>query len=310
VVLGRILRHHAAHELSVHAGLLNSGQGRVVPASSDEALRQWLGGASIETAIQDVSRIEQECAALARGTECFVPWLPSMPYHHLVTVSARLTGANLVPVPHIAARRLADAGSAQDLFARLHGEAGVERVLLVGGDVERPAGPYAEVADLLATGVLQASGIRRVGLAGYPEGHPTVPDATLKATLSRKLVLAHEAGLDAFVVSQFCFEAQHILDWVRTLRSEGVQVPLRIGLAAPAKLRTLIAYGARCGVGGSLRAIKSQGLSLTRLVSTTGPEPILAALSRTPLDAGVGLHFFSFGGVESTARWMRALERP
>ena len=293
----------------MEAQLLEPERSGVDAHQPTDALSGLLRNASIETAIQDISSIERECASLRRGTECFVPWLPSMPYQHLVTVSVRLAAAGLVPVPHVAARRLADSRSARDLLLRLVGEAGVDRLLLVGGDVDRPVGPYAEAGDLLASGIVEGSGVHHVGLAGYPEGHPVVALAELKEALSRKLARAREAGLQSFIVSQFCFEANPILEWIGTLRKEGIDVPLRIGLAAPAKLRTLIAYGARCGVGGSLRAIKSQGLSLTRLVGSAGPEPILAELARGPLGARVGVHFFSFGGVLSTARWLTALEQ-
>ena len=212
-----------------------------------------------------------------------------------------------MPVPRIAARRLADARSAHDLLSRLRGEAGVERVLLVGGDVPRPAGPFEDAAALLASGLLDRHGFRQVGLAGYPEGHPAIAAETLWTSLSEKLSLAKRRGLSPFVVTQFCFEAQPILDWIAEARRAGIDAPIRVGLAAPASVRTLISYGARCGVGSSLRAIKSQGLSLTRLVSSTGPEAILEKLGQVPLDEGIALHFFAFGGVERAARWLTEL---
>jgi methylenetetrahydrofolate reductase (NADPH) len=271
---------------------------------SDDAVQALLRSATLETAVKDISEIDGYASLLPAGTQAYVPWLPAFPYHHLVTVSARLARAGLVPVPHLAARRIPDAASAADLLARLVGDAGVQAVLLIGGDVERPLGPYDSAAAFLRSGLLQRHRVRKVGFAGYPEGHPGIPSAALDAALVEKIALADEAALEPFIVSQFCFEADAILAWIHGLRRRGIALPLRVGLAGPASMRTLITYGLRCGVGPSLRAIKSRGISLTRLVSHVGPEDIVESLSKSRLDERVGLHFFTFGGVAATARWM------
>jgi methylenetetrahydrofolate reductase (NADPH) len=236
----------------------------------------------------------------------YVTWLPSFPYHHLVSVCARLARCGFKPVPHVAARRLADAASADDFLARLAFEAGVDQALVIAGDLDRPAGPYGDAAALFESGLLQRHGIRRVGLAVYPEGHPAIPEATLAAALERKLALAEGGGLETFLMSQLCFQAEPILQWLERLRQAGVRQSVRLGLPGPASVRTLINFGMRCGVGASLRAIKSHGISLTRLAAQTGPEALVASLAEVSLPQDVQLHFFSFGGFERTARWMSA----
>jgi methylenetetrahydrofolate reductase (NADPH) len=270
--------------------------------------RALLGGASIETAVRNLAEIEAFGPLLPSGIQAFIPWLPASPYSHTVTVARALSRAGFVPVPHIAARRLPDEASARDFVSRLCGEAGVTSVLLIGGDVERPAGPFDSARSLLETGVLESSGVRSVGFAGYPEGHPAIPEATLQTELDAKLKRARSGGLDAFVVSQFCFDADAILGWLARLRGHGVGVPVRIGLAGPASVRTLIGFGMRCGVGPSLRFIKGRGLSLTRMVSEEGPETILdtfvAMQERGAFDANAQVHLFAFGGVAKTARWL------
>jgi methylenetetrahydrofolate reductase (NADPH) len=282
-----------------------------VPAEVAVSLAELVRSASLETAVKNIAEVDAWRGVVPAGTHTYIPWLPAFPWHHQVAVGARLRAAGFVPVPHVAARRLPDAASAGDLLARLAGEAGVDSVLLIGGDVDKAVGPYDSAAALLRTGLLERHGIRHVGLAGYPEGHPKIPQAALREQLAGKIALTCAAGLQPFVVSQFCFEAEAIVEWLQALRRAHADVPVRIGLAGPASIRTLIAYGTRCGVGASLRAIKSQGISLTRLVSQTGPEDILEALARARLDGRLddraALHFFSFGGVERTTLWAAAL---
>ena len=271
------------------------------------SIRALLEGASLETSVKDLTEIDRYPGLLPAGTDVYVTWLPTLPYRHLVSVSARIARAGYRPVPHLAARRIADAAIAEDLLGRLNGEAGVDKALVIGGDIDRPVGPYEDAAALLASGVLERHGIRSVGLAAYPEGHPKVSGARLAEALREKLRIAADAGLSPYLVSQFAFEAEAIRRWMAGLAAEGVRVPLRIGLAGPASVRTLINFGLRCGVGASLRAVKSHGLSLTRLLAETGPENVIADLAAAPLPAAdARLHFFSFGGFERTARWLSA----
>lgn len=272
-------------------------------------VQRLMRGASVETSVKDLTEIDAYPGRLAAGTEVYATWLPTFPYHHLVSVCSRLARAGFRPIPHLAARRIADAASARDLLERLSGEAGVDQALVLAGDLDRPAGPYADAAALLASGLLERHGIVQVGLAAYPEGHPKIGDERLAAALQEKVALARKAGLQPYVVSQFCFDAQTILGWTERVRQTGLKLPIRIGLAGPASVRTLINYGMRCGVGASLRAVKSHGISLTRLLAQSGPDTVVAELAKTCAaegDDAPRLHFFSFGGFARTAAWMSA----
>ena len=276
-----------------------------------ESIMRLVGGASIEASVKNLAEVDTYPAFLPPASTVFLPWLPGLPYTHLVSVAARLRRAGFEPVPHIAARRLPDRASADDLVSRLCGEAGVTQVLVIGGDVDRPAGPFDSAAALLQAGLLQQRGMRRIGVAGYPEGHPRIPDDRLDGVLNQKMQWATQAGLDLYVVSQFCFDGVAIERWLQRLHGAGVTLPVHVGLAGPASMRTLINYGMRCGIGASLRALRSHGVSLTRLAAQSGPESVVwhlaEAQERGALPLPLKLHFFSFGGVEKTARWMRAV---
>lgn len=271
-----------------------------------EAIRALVARSStIETSARNVVEIDGYPSLRPVGSDVYAAWIPGTPYHHLVSIARHLRAAGMNPVPHIAARRLPDRSAADDFLARLVGEAGVTRALVLAGDSPTAAGPFASSVELLESGLLQAHGIRSVGVAGYPEGHRTLAAETLRRALDRKIEYAAANGLELFIVSQFCFDGQTVLDWLAALRARGVRLPVRVGVAGPATVRTLLAYGARCGIGNSLRAIGAQALSLTRIVARHGPERLVRRLAEGETGLGIaGLHLFPFGGFAQTAQWI------
>jgi methylenetetrahydrofolate reductase (NADPH) len=280
------------------------------PARSDlrEAIAALARMASIETSARNLAEVDGYASLVPAGSDVFATWLPGVPYHHLVSVAKRLRHVGMNPVPHITPRQLAGREAAEDFLARLRDDAQVTRALLVAGDAPVPVGPYASSLQFLETGLLQRYGIRSVGIAGYPEGHPRIPEQALMAALLRKVEHAARHGVEVFLVSQFCFDGQAVLDWLARLRAEGVGVPVRVGVAGPATVRSLLAYGARCGVGASMRALRTQAISLPRLLARHAPDRIIRRLA----DGGAGLaisgvHCFPFGGFGASARWLGAV---
>lgn len=266
--------------------------------------------ASIETSTRNLAEIDACSSLLARGTDVYIAWVPGSPYRHIVSAAKRLRQAGMNPVPHIAARQLGQRDVAADFLAGLRNEARVTRALLIGGDSDRPAGDYESSATLLETGLLQQHGICSIGIAGYPEGHPRIPDQALMAALDRKIDYAARQGLRLFVVTQFCFEGPPILAWLRRLRARGTVLPVRVGVAGPATIRALLNYGLRCGIGNSMRALGSQAISLTRLLAQQGPEAVVGHVAREAAELNVtGLHLFPFGGFARSAQWIDNVAR-
>ena len=270
-----------------------------------ESIEGLVRRASIETSTRNLVEIDDYPSLLPRGTDVYVAWVPGSPYHHIVSVAKRLRRAGMNPVPHIAARQLANREVATDFLACLQGEADVTRALIIAGDSDAQAGAYESSAALLETGLLQAHGIRSVGVAGYPEGHRKIPESNLMASLDRKIDYAAVHGLELFMVTQFCFDGQTVCDWLGRLRSRGVVLPVRIGVAGPATLRTLLNYGVRCGIGNSIRALGSQAISLTRLIAQHGPETVVDRIAPVAAALNVAaLHLFPFGGFTQSAQWI------
>lgn len=277
-------------------------------AAASEAIAALARRFSIESSTRNLVEIDGYASLLPAGTDVFVTYLPATPYLHIIAAARRLRGAGMNPVPHIAARRLADRAVATDFLARLRDEARVTRVLLVAGDSRSAVGPYESSLALLESGLLQEYGIASVGFAGYPEGHRKISEAALADALDRKIACAQRHGLESFVVSQFCFDGGRVIDWLKALRARGVTLPVRLGVAGPAAVRTLLDYGLRCGVGDSLRAFGARPVSLTRLLMPHGPERVVRAVAPHAETLGVaGLHLFPFGGLAASARWVAAV---
>ena len=235
----------------------------------------------------------------------------------LVAPAASLRRAGLIPVPHIGARHIESVSQLERLIARLVTEAGVDRVLIVGGDRDRPAGPFDSSLAVMESGLLQKAGIFRMAVGGFPEGNPKISDAVLEESLAAKVNFARTAGLQLSIVTQFCFEAEPVAAWVRRVRGLGIAIPIRIGLAGPAGLLALMRYAVHCGVGNSLKVLTEKP-SFARLLIEKGPEPILrgivSALTSPSPDAlplGIaGFHFFVFGGFNKTMDWIDSHRAP
>jgi methylenetetrahydrofolate reductase (NADPH) len=272
---------------------------------------ELLRGYSVEVTPRSRSAIEACRAHLAPGTEVYIAFVPGETHHAVVATAAGLRAAGFVPVPHITARNVVSLTQLDDFLAHLAGEAGVTRALVIAGDLDQPAGPYPSSLELLQTGLFEKHGLRRIGLACYPEAHPRVSAEQLEQALLAKLKLVRAAGLEAWLVSQFCFEAAPILRLLERLRVLGIQEPVRVGLAGPADRRTLWKYALHCGIGNSIRALGSRPDAVANLLVRRAPDDLVRALAaarrRDPSLGIEGLHLFTFGGVASAALWANAL---
>jgi len=277
----------------------------VSPDDERRGIQRLLGGASLELSSRDPSEIDVCADLLEPGTAVYISMPPGQTYHGTVALAARLRRAGFRPVPHFAARRIASRDALDEYLAAAVAEGGVDSALVIAGDSERTIGPFDSSLALLETGLFQHHGITRIGVAGYPEGHPRIAALALDTALAAKKDLARRSGLDMQVVTQFCFEAEPVLAWAGKIRDHGL--PLRVGLAGPASLPRLLRYAALCGIGNSVRALKARPQAITRLLVEAGPEVLLREVSRRAATPIGGVHFFCFGGLVRTARWLRAI---
>jgi methylenetetrahydrofolate reductase (NADPH) len=277
----------------------------VSPERERRNIQALLGGASVELSSHDPAEIDACVDLLSPGTAVFISMPPGQTYHGNVALAVRLRRAGFHPVPHVAARRIASREALDDYLERAVGEAAVESALVIAGDCDRASGPFETSLALLETGLFQRHGVRRVAVAAYPEGHPRISTSALESALAAKKSLARRSGLDLRVVTQFCFESAPVLELVAKIKGHGLTVS--IGLSGPASLPRLLKFAALCGIGNSIRALKARPQAITRLLVETGPEVVVRELASHYGPPVEGVHFFCFGGLVRTARWIRAL---
>lgn len=266
---------------------------------------------SIDLTAQAARQAHQIAALLPSGTKVYVNHLRHQTLGDTAAACASLHEAGLEPVPHLAARRVLSRTELEAFLADIVSRAGVQKVLLVGGDEAAAQGPYADSIRLLRDGVLAACGVREVGFAGYPEGHPDIPRRVLEDATRERIELANSQGLGVHIVTQFSLAPARVVEYCAALSRRAPGVPIYAGMAGPTDPIALLKYAQRCGVSSSLRALRSQGIGAVHLVTHPDPGEQLAAIAHY-CDAHdwcnvVGAHVYSFGGVKRTAAWMNEM---
>jgi methylenetetrahydrofolate reductase (NADPH) len=244
-------------------------------------------------------------SALRRGTRVYLSAVPNRPADEGLSAAVHIRAAGLEPVPHVAARNFSSLEALDTFLARLHGEAGVETVLVIAGD-RAECGPFRSALDIIDSGLLRRRGMRNIGIAGYPQGHPRIGDDELNRALADKIAAAEATGLAVEIVTQFCFEAKAILDFVARVRSFGFEHRMRIGLAGPTSITSLTRYASRCGVRASAQGLARRSGLMRQMFALTMPDDLIRALADAA-PAEIVPHFFSFGGIPATARWASAV---
>jgi len=278
------------------------------PAST---LVDLLGMASVEiTSRDDLAAVAD---LLPAGADIFVGFLPSDDHRRNAAIARELRGSGLNPVAHVPVRQFARIADLDDYLARLSGEARVERVLGIAGDLFAPRGPLGSTIQLIESGLLQKYGIATIEFAGYPEGHPYLGEQAAFEILSAKVAAARAGGLRVGAVSQFCFSATPIEAWLRKLPVHGLDIDLRIGVAGPANPISLVKFALRCGVGDSLSVMQRNAARVTRLAVDAAPDEVVFDVARMltalPASRVKCFHFFPFGGLAKTARWIHSAIR-
>jgi methylenetetrahydrofolate reductase (NADPH) len=214
---------------------------------------------------------------------------------------SKLPDRNLKLVPHIAARMVRDRSHLKEILQRLE-DLEVDSVFVPGGDAADAAGDYDSSLDLLRDMAEHGHQLADIGIASHPEGHPLVDDAELLRLLKAKQPLA------TYLVTQMCFDAGVLIEWLRKIRHEGVTLPAWLGLPGVAEIPKLISLSLKIGVGQSLAVLKKQKGLVRKMLSAKPyqPDDLLAGLQPylDDLELNIpGFHLFCFNNIESTERW-------
>ncbi len=288
------------------AAVTESSANRLAASSADLVIN-----GSLEMIPEPAGDAEALAALLPTGTRVYVNHLPRHGLAQSLDALARLRAAGLEPVPHIAARRVASRAELTAFLVKAVRETAVTKVLLIGGDDALPLGPYVDAIAILRERILADCGVREVGLPGYPEGHPRIPQTSLDQALTDKLGVAETQGLGASIVTQFSFAPTRIVEYCDELGRKHADIPVYVGMAGPTDAVTLLRFAQRCGVSNSLRAMGAQGMGAVRLFMHTDPSEQLSAVAQYCVRHAdcnvVGAHLFSFGAAAGSAAWMNRL---
>ena len=266
-------------------------------------------GMSLEVMPRTAALIPDFRALLAPGTRVYVAHIDGTPVDELVATAARLRDEGMEPMPHIPARSIASRAALRDLVARYRQEAGVREALVLAGGAVRPAGDLASSMDLLDSGAFD--GFARLHVAGHPEGNRDIDadgsDRMVMEALRWKQAFVNRTDAKMAIVTQFAFEAAPVIAWADRLAAEGIDLPVHIGVAGPAKLQTLIKFAVACGVGASMRVLQKRARDVTKLLLPFAPTDLVAALAdhktRHPGFGIEAVHLFPLGGIRAATDW-------
>lgn len=251
------------------------------------------------------SGIEEQVAQLPEGTRLSVTCSPSKGMDATLALTGSLCRKGFTVVPHISARLVADRRHLGALCRGL-ADLGVAEIFVIGGDPVQPAGCFSSAHQLLTAMAEMGHSFEHVGVAAYPEGHPTITDTALWEQLLAKQPLA------TYMVTQMCFEAETILDWIERAHRQGIGLPVVIGLPGVVQRRKLLALSLKIGVGDSTRFISKHTNLTAKLVGQRhySPEELITGLTldadRRRLPLG-GLHIYTFNQLEGTERWRQQM---
>ena len=280
-------------------------------ATSIETIQSAASNWSIEVTPTGATKIESFRDCLDPGTTVNVTFLPGTDPADTIAVCERLRNDGMRPVPHLAARSLRDADQLDELLSAYTARCGVEEVLCIGGGVDSPVGGFDATMQVLQTGLIQKHGIRHIGVAGHPEGSPDISNDEIAEALDAKNALAKAEGLNLYIETQFCFEADIVLEWEKRVRAAGNALPIRIGIPGPATIKTLFRFAQISGIGPSMRFISKQAKNVAKLMTVQSPHLLLTGLAEGMAADKECLirhfHYYPFGGFARTATYAGAI---
>lgn len=217
-----------------------------------------------------------------------------------VELAIALTDRGFQVIPHLSARLTKDHQELEWILGEI-GATDISEAFVVGGD-EEEAGAFPDGLSLLEAMEDIGHPFERIGVPGYPEGHPFISDEALQQALEAK------SRYSSSVTTQMCFDDEALSKWIGEQRGLGLELPVYLGIPGVAEVRKLFGIAARIGVGDSRRFLSANTGLLGRLVRPGGyaPDELLASLSSTWTDPAAkvaGVHIYTFNQVETTERW-------
>ena len=265
--------------------------------------------ASIEISPKQAVENEDLPGLFPDGTRVYITDVGTDTVDTLTKGARRVHDLGYTPVPHFASRRLTTRSALEDRIRMMTEDAGVTDVLVIGGGLEKEAGEFDSTMQVLETGFFDKYGIKQMGVAGHPEGSPDFSEDVAMQALKLKQEFNNRSDIELRIVTQFGFAPESFVSWAEGLSQHGIDLPVHLGVAGPAKLTTLVKFAAMCGVGNSISFLKKRMGAVFSLASGFDPDEIVnpsEAHSQARDNSAIAqIHVFPFGGVKKSAEWLK-----
>ena len=272
----------------------------------------FISGYSIEVIPRSAAKIESFTEVLPKNTRVYIAHIQNEDIGAMVATAKRLNNEGFTVMPHIPARMIKNEAMLNDWISMYQNEAGVDEALLIAGGSSKPMGCLDSSIQLIESGLFDKAGFKRLHIAGHPEGSKDIdPDGGVK-NVSNALSWKHEfskrTDASMAIATQFCFDANVVKRWADSIKENGIDIPIHIGIAGPAKLQTLLKFSVECGIGPSMKVLTKRAKDLTTLLLPYKPIQILNELAEyksKDLESNIEqVHFFPIGGIKQTVDWI------
>ena len=280
---------------------------------SSEAIKKFLDGFSVEVTPKAASKIENFEDYIPSGTLVYIAHIEGTPIEEMVETAKKINDQGFCAMPHFPARIIKDKNVLEDWISRYKNEANVSNALLIAGGANKPYGEYNSSIQLIESGLFDKADFNNLHIAGHPEGSMDIdPDGSttnVDQALSWKNEFSKRTDANMAITTQFSFDASSVISWANNIKEAGIDIPVHIGIAGPAKLQTLLRYSIECGVGASIKIIQKRAMDLTKLLLPYKPTNIITELAtykaNNPSFNIEKVHFFPLGGIKQVSDFVK-----
>ena len=280
---------------------------------SKNLLKNFLNNFSIEVTPRAVAKIGNLSELIPTDTLVYIAHIEGTPIEEMVKTAKKINEQGYATMPHFPARIIKDKKTLKEWISKYQNEANVKSALLLGGGINKPYGEYDSSIQLIESELFDLAGFEKLYIAGHPEGNKDIdPDGSTKnidQALSWKNEYKNRTDADMAITTQFCFDSKTVINWANDIKNKGVDIPIHIGIAGPAKLQTLLRYSIECGVGASIKILQKRALDLTKLLLPYKPTSIINELAEyKSINSDFNIekvHFFPLGGIKQVSKFVQ-----
>ena len=293
--------------------LLNLFGSKHINKDVSNHLKLFLNNFSIEVMPRTAAKIESFNDILPKNTRIYIAHIEGVPIQEMISTAKRIQSEGFAVIPHFPARIIENKVILEDWIKAYQEEANIDQALILAGGVDKPHGIFENSMQLVETELFSKYNFKNLYFAGHPEGNKDIdPDGTKKNVndaLVWKQKLNERTDINLALTTQFCFDSKPVIKWANELNKNGINIPIHIGVAGPAKLQTLIKFSIACGVGASLKVLHKRAKDIKKLLLPFEPNEFLETLAlhkeNNPDFNITNIHFFPLGGIKTTSNWIK-----